>query len=198
MHTMNFDADQVNRLIKQRRSSFPKQYDAGKHVDDGIIRQLLENANWAPTHKLTEPWRFTVFTGQGLKTFASLQAAVYKNAAGANFNGEKHQKLLDTPLLCSHIISIGMKRHAEKNIPETEEIAAVACAVQNMYLTAAAYNIGCYWTTGGVTYTEAAKPFFGLGAADKLMGFFYTGVIAVPSPQATRQPIEEKVKWITN
>ena len=77
-----------------------------------------------------------------------------------------------------------------------EEIAAVACAVQNMYLTATAYNTGCYWTTGGVTFNEAAKPFFDLDAADKLMGFLYVGVIAVPSPPSKRGSIEEKVKWI--
>jgi nitroreductase len=195
---MNFDVNQVNQLIKQRRSTFPKQYDAGKHVDDGIIQQLLENANWAPTHKLSEPWRFTVFTRNGLKTFAGLQASVYKNSAGSNFKQENYQKLLTAPLLASHVISIGMKRHGEKNIPEMEEIAAVACAVQNMYLTATAYNIGCYWTTGGVTFNEAAKPFFDLEAADKLMGFFYVGVIAIPSPPGNRQPVEEKVKWISN
>ncbi len=193
---MNFDINQVNQLIKHRRSTFPKQYDPGKHVDDSIVKQLLENANWAPTHKLTEPWRFTIFTGEGLKTFAGLQASVYKNAAGSQFKEENYQKLLTSPLLASHIISIGMKRHAEKNIPEMEEIAAVACAVQNMYLTAAAYNIGCYWTTGGVTFNEAAKPFFDLETADKLMGFFYVGVIAIPSVPGVRHPIDEKVKWI--
>jgi nitroreductase len=193
---MNFDTSQLNKLIQERRSTFPKQYDPGKHVDDAIIRQLLENANWAPTHKLTEPWRFTVFTGNGLKTFAGLQASVYKNAAGAGYKEDNYQKLLATPLLASHVISIGMKRHAEKNIPEMEEIAAVACAVQNMWLTAAAYQVGCYWTTGGVTFTEAAKPFFGLDATDKLMGFFYVGVIAVPSAPGKRGAVEEKVKWI--
>ncbi|MEO5595505.1 MAG: nitroreductase [Chitinophagaceae bacterium] len=193
---MQFDINQLNKLIQERRSTFPRQYDAGKHVDDTIIHQMLENANWAPTHKLTEPWRFTVFTDKGLNTFARLQASVYKNAAGANFKEENYQKLLDTPLLASHVISIGMKRHADKNIPEFEEIAAVSCAVQNMYLTAAAYDIGCYWTTGGVTNNEAAKPFFDLDTPDKLMGFLYVGVIAVPSPQSKRQPIEEKVKWI--
>ena len=188
----------LNKLIRERRSVFPKQYDPGKHVDDAIVQQLLENANWAPTHKLTEPWRFTVFTGNGLKTFAGLQASVYKNTSGANFKEENYQKLLNTPLLASHVISIGMKRHAEKNIPEMEEIAAVACAVQNMYLTAAAYGIGCYWTTGGVTFNEAAKPFFDLDAADKLMGFLYVGVIAVPSATGTRGPVTDKTKWIKN
>src|SRR3954465_8893835 len=128
MQIMNFDTSQLNSIIKERRSTFPKQYDAGKHVDDAIIQQMLENANWAPTHKLTEPWRFTVFTGEGLKAFANLQASVYKNAAGTNFKEDNYQKLLTTPLLASHIISIGMKRHADKNIPEMEELAAVACA----------------------------------------------------------------------
>jgi len=193
---MQFDINQLNQLIRERRSTFPKQYIAGKHVDDTIIRQMLENANWAPTHKLTEPWRFTVFTGKGLRSFAGLQASVYKNAAGTGFKEENYQKLLTTPLLASHVISIGMKRHAEKNIPEFEEIAAVACAVQNMYLTAAAYGVGCYWTTGGVTSNEAAKPFFDLDLADKLLGFLYVGSIAVPSAPGIRRPIDEKVKWI--
>jgi nitroreductase len=195
-YSMNFDVNQLNKIIEERRSTFPKQYDAGKHVDDSIIEQMLANANLAPTHKLTEPWRFTIFTGDGLKTFAGLQASVYRNSAGDNFKEDNYQKLLATPLLASHIISIGMKRHADKNIPEMEEIAAVACAVQNMYLTATAYKVGCYWTTGGVTFNEAAKPFFDLDATDKLMGFLYVGVIAVSSPASKRSPIEDKVKWI--
>ncbi len=193
---MQFDINQLNELIRNRRSTFPKQYAAGKPVPDTVIEQMLENANWAPTHKLTEPWRFTVFAGQGLHTFAGLQASVYKNIAGAGFKEDNYQKLLATPLLASHIISIGMKRHADKNIPEFEEIAAVSCAVQNMYLTATAYGAGCYWTTGGVTNNEAAKPFFNLDAADKLMGFLYVGVIAVPSAPGHRGPVAEKVVWI--
>jgi nitroreductase len=193
---MQFDTEQVNRLIRQRRSTFPKQYDTGKPVADAVVWQMLENANWAPNHKLTEPWRFTVFTGQGLKTFAHMQAGVYKATAGDKFADDKYQKLLTSPLVCSHIISIGMKRHAEKNLPEMEEISAVACAVQNMYLTAAAYNVGCYWTTGGITFEDKAKTLFGLEAADKLMGFMYVGVIAVPSPDSKRGPIEEKVNWV--
>ena len=193
---MIIDIEQFNSLIQHRRSTFPKQFSTEKYVADEIVLQMLENANWAPTHKLTEPWRFTVFTGKGLKTFAGLQASVYKHAVGPAFKEEAYQKLLTNPLLASHIIAIGMKRHADKNIPEMEEMAAVACAVENMYLTATAYGIGCYWTTGGVTYTEAAKPFFDLEPEDTLMGFLYVGAIETPSPEGKRQPITEKTKWI--
>ena len=40
---------------------------------------------------------------------------------------------------------------------------------------------------------EAAKYLFGLQAEDKLLGFFYIGHIAVPSPAAKRKSIDEKV-----
>lgn len=96
----------------------------------------------------------------------------------------------------SHIIAIGMKRTNNKNIPEIEDIEAVACAVQNLYLSVTAYGLGGYWTTGGITYKEEAKNFFGLKDEDKLLGFFYIGHIATPSTGATRKPIEEKTTWI--
>lgn len=191
---MNISPEQVHELIKNRRSTFPKQYAAGKKVEDTIIEQMLVNATWAPTHKLTEPWQFTVFTGDGLKQFAAYQAAMYKEKEAANFKKDKYQKMLTNPLLASHIIAIGMKR--SDKVPEVEEIAAVSCAVQNMYLTAAAYGVGCYWTTGGVTYYDEAKTFFDLTENDKLLGFLYVGEIAVPSAPGKRTPVNEKVKWI--
>jgi nitroreductase len=184
----------INQLIRTRRSVFTQQFDPGKAIPDEIIQQLLENANWAPTHKFTEPWRFTVFTGEGLKQLAEQQAAIYKEYAGAAFKQPKYEQLKKVPLLCSHIIAIGMKRH--EGIPEMEEIAAVACAVQNMHLTATAYGIGAYWSTGGITFIEEAKPLFNLGPQDKLMGFFFLGQIKVPSTDGRRGPIGEKVTWV--
>lgn len=187
-------AAQLNEIIEKRRSTFPKQFVPGGKVADAIIDQMLINANWAPTHKHTEPWRFTVFTGEGLKRFAEYQATKYKETEAAQFKEDKFQKLLNNPLLASHIISIGLKR--SNKVPEMEEIAAVSCAVQNMYLTAEVYGVGCYWTTGGVTYYEGVNDFFGLEDNDKLLGFFYVGQIAVPSSPGKRTSIEAKVKWI--
>ena len=187
---------QFDLLIKSRRSVFPKQFIPGKHIPDEIVAQLLENANWAPNHKNTEPWRFSVFTNEGLKKFATFQADRYKKTAGEKFKEMQYEKLLATPLLCSHIISIGMKRSIEVSIPEFEEIAAVASAVQNIYLSTAVYGIGGYWTTGGVTFDEEAKEFFGLAKEDKLLGFFYLGYVETPSVAGKRRPIEDKTVWV--
>lgn len=191
---MQHDPTAFNDLARARRSVFPRQFVPGARVPDEVVLEVLENALWAPTHGLTEPWHFVVFTAQGLQTFASFQAEVYKATANDNFNESKYVKLQEQPLLASHIIALGMKR-SEGKIPEIEEIEAVACAVQNIYLSVTAYGYGGYWTTGGITYLPQAKHFFGLGPNDKLLGFFYIGQVAVPSPKGKRTSIEEKVEW---
>jgi nitroreductase len=187
----------LNDLIKNRRSVFPDQFVTGKKVDDEIIKQILINATWAPNHGQEEPWQFTVFTGDGLTTFAHYQSELYKKEAGANFKEDKYLKMQRQPLKASHIISLATKRSAKKGIPEIEDIEAVSCAVQNIYLSVTAYGLGGYWTTGGITYMEKAGAFLGLGEEDKLLGFFYIGHVAVPSPAGKRKPIEEKTRWVT-
>lgn len=194
---MSTQAEYFNHLVRNRRSVFPPQFDTTKKVPDEIVQQIIENATWAPNHGQTEPWYFKVFTGKGLKTFATLQSTLYKDEAGVSFKQDKYLKMQQQPLLASHIISIGMKRTITKNIPEIEDIEAVACAVQNIYLSAAAYGLGGYWTSGGITYLDKAKYHFGLEEQDKLLGFFYLGEVAIPSPSAKRKPLSEKVSWVT-
>lgn len=188
--------DLFNELARNRRSVFPDQFDTSRKVDDAIITEILTNATWAPNHGRTEPWQFTVFSGDGLQKLADFQSELYKSEAGDNFKEITYNKLKQQPLRASHIIAIGMKRTTGKPIPEIEDIEAVACSVQNIYLSVTAYGLGGYWTSGGVTYKESAKPFFGLGEQDKLLGFFYIGHVAIPSTAATRLPVEEKVKWV--
>jgi len=185
---MESTAEYFNTLARQRRSVFPKQFDTTRKVPDEIIEQILINATWAPNHGQQEPWFFKVFTGKGLQKFADIQSNLYKEEAGESFSQDKFIKLKEAPLTASHVISIGMKRTTVKQIPEIEDIEAVACAVQNIYLSVAAYGIGGYWTTGGITYLERAKYHFGLDQRDKLLGFFYIGQVAIPSPPAKRRP----------
>ncbi|MBO3698735.1 nitroreductase [Roseivirga sp. E12] len=194
----DFNSELVNQLLKERRSIYPAQY-TGEPVDEKVIKDMIENANWAPTHRYTEPWRFMVFSGDGLKKLADFQSNLYKEAStrAGNFDESKFQKLATKPLLSSHIIAIGMVRDPKESVPEVEEVSSVAMAVQNMYLTATGHGVGCYWGTGGVTFYEEAKPFFKLGAKDRLLGFLYVGSINKEKwPKGKRRPIDDKVEWV--
>lgn len=190
------DVQSFNELIHRRRSVFQKEY-SGERVDDAIIEAMLENANWAPTHKFTEPWRFLVYTGEGLKELARIQGQCYQEVTtkDGTFKEDRYQNLLKKPLLSSHVIVVWMKRDDAKRVPEVEELGAVFCAIQNMYLTATAYGVGCYLSTGGITYFEEAGKYFGLGQDDKLIGFLNIGVPKEIKTIGKRMPIEEKVIW---
>jgi nitroreductase len=184
-------------LLRERRSVFQQQF-SGEKIDDAIVKQILESANLAPTHKLTQPWRFIVFTGEGLVSLGKQQAEVYKKVtqADGSFKEERYQNLLTKPMLSSHIIVVCMKRDEKKSVPEIEEIGAVFCAVENIYLAAAAFGVGGYLSTGGVTYFEEAKEIFGLGKEDKLLGYFHLGIPVKTPPPVKRKPVDEFVKWV--
>lgn len=185
-----------NSIIQQRRSVKPNQFKAGEIIPDEIIQQALINATWAPTHGKTEPWYFIIYTGDGIKTLSDFQAEAYKQQSGEKFTEAKYLKLKENYLKASHVIAICMKRDPLLKIPEIEEVAAVAASVQNLSLTLHAYGYGGYWTTGGVTYYDSAKPFFGLEINDKLMGFYLAGVIAETPLAPIRKSIDLKSKWI--
>lgn len=191
------NANEFNSLIATRRSVFPEFY-TGEKVDDAIVNQMLINASWAPTHKLTQPWRFIVFTGDGIKQFAQTQAEVFKEVTqrDGSFKEEKYQKLLKKPLLSSHIIVVCMVRDPKRSVPEVEEIGAVYCAIENMYLTARAHNIGCYLSTGGITYFPEAKKVFGLEAEDRVIGFIHVGMPKEQPRAAQRVPVEQIAQWV--
>jgi nitroreductase len=194
---MSLAIDQINQIIKSRRSIYPKDY-TDENVDDAIIRQMLENANWAPTHKFTEPWRFIVYSGEGRRKLANLQAAVYKQKTekDGTYKEERYQNLLVKPFESSHVILVFMKRDEKKSVPEIEEMGAVFCAIQNMYLTATAYGVGCYLSTGGVTFFEESNVAFGLSPEDRIVGFFHIGIPKHLNHVSKRNPIEGKVTWV--
>ena len=50
-------------VLKDRRS-FNLRDLRPDPVDSTCLEQMLEAANWAPSHGRTEPWRFTVFMGE--------------------------------------------------------------------------------------------------------------------------------------
>jgi len=179
---------------------------------------MLEVANWAPTHGQTQPWRFSVFcraTGHLEKFFrlqfdssqARLSAGSFSKAAEQDlkkFVSKFPHKIKDINK-CSHVVAISMKRQAnpEKLMPEWEEIAAVASAVQNAHILACQLGVAAYWSSGGTEGPLATQPvrdLLELGDGDRCLGILYIGMADEDvwekcEARAVRGPIEEKTRW---
>lgn len=186
--------EEATALIRQRRAVFPKMYNDSP-LEESFIREVLENANWAPTHRRTEPWRFKVFHGKGLHRLGEFMAARYRDLTPAELYSEsKYKNAYETPLRAGAIIAVCMQRDPEGRIPEWEEIAAVACAVQNMWLTCTAHGVGSYWSTPSSILN--ADEWLGLGAGERCLGLFYMGNYDPVDLPAKRTPVEEKTVWV--
>ncbi|WP_339714402.1 nitroreductase [uncultured Kriegella sp.] len=179
-------------LIKNRRSVFPVQYN-NKPIAKSDIEKILEAANWAPSHKKTEPWRFKVLQGEAqakLGMFLSLKY-MENDASPKEF---KVKKLMENPKRAGAIIAVCMQRDPNESVPEWEEIAATAMAVQNMWLCCTEMGIGSYWSSPGLI--KFMNEFFDLNDGEMCLGFFYMGYSDEEITEQTRTPIENKVVWM--
>jgi len=73
-------------------------------------------------------------------------------------------------------------------------LAAVACAVQNMALTAESLKVGAYWSSPPLI--DDLGNFLNLNQNEKCIGLFYMGYHNEKPWAPNRTSIEEKVKWI--
>jgi nitroreductase len=185
----------LTSLIKERRSTFPISYTA-QEIPEDLIKIVLESANYAPTHKLTEPWRFIVYRKEGKTKFGKELARLYKeNTSEEKFLQKKYDSIEEKFSQSSCVIAINAQLHPEK-LPEWEEIAALGCAVQNMALTAEALEIGAYWSSPDTI--SQLESFLELKDNEKCFGLFYMGFHKEENRVAKRTPMTNKVRWIEN
>ena len=179
-------------LIKKRRAIFPVQYN-GKPLSKDTIKTILEAANWAPTHRRTEPWRFKVIQGESKARLGEFMAEKYQEIEDRP-KSIKIRKLRENPEKAAAVVLICMQRDPGESIPEWEEVAATAMAVQNMWLMCTELGVGCYWSSPGLI--QYMNEFIELADGEKCLGLFYMGYYDQDIPKVDRTPIEEKLVWL--
>jgi nitroreductase len=185
----------ISSIIKNRRSIKPAKMN-GKKIPDEQVKEILQLANWAPTHGRTEPWRFIVYAEDKVREFCLQHAELYKALTPAkNFEQANYDKQLHYGDLASHLIIAIMQRGNSPKIPALEEIAATAAAIQNILLGATAAGITSFWSTSGMAHHPAMKDFLKLKKEDIVMGILYFGYSDEKMEGKRQTPMTEKVSW---
>lgn len=194
---LNFE--ETLELIRARRSIKP--VDLGNApIPEDLLRRLLEAASWAPTHGLREPWRFCVFATETARAeLAEFLAAEYERVTPAPaYKEEKAHKLRTTPMQASAVLVIGCERDPKGNIPPWEDLAATACAVQNLHLAATAAGLGGYWSSPDAAVGDGGiAQFCGWPEGTGALGLFYLGWVRpdAPQPRRMRKAVESFATW---
>ena len=186
----------VIRAIETRQSIGRVKQDP---VPTELIERILESAVHAPNHRLTEPWRFHVFTGKGRGELARARAELARLLAEAEGESEEmaagrisreRKKAFRAPVIIVVICEAG-----RDEIETLENYAACACAVQNMQLTAHALGLGAMWRTGAPAYHDHMRKFFDLNEDDTIVAHLYVGYPDMGGRPRRRQPAKEKSVW---
>lgn len=182
--------------IRLRRSIKPENLKPDA-IPSAWIEKILEAANWAPSHKLTEPWRFTVFTG---KSRLDLVEAILRGLADpgqATLPPDDPRRLKLTEKFTNAPVSIAIVcAPSEKaNVLEHEELCSTAMAVQNMHLAAQSLGLAGFWSSGKKSFSPQVAEELQIEPPAKCLGFFFVGWPAVPWPEGQRRPWQDKVTW---
>jgi nitroreductase len=186
----------VIHAIETRRSIGRVKQDP---VPRDLIERILESAVHAPNHRITEPWRFHVFTGKGRGELARVRAEIARLQAEAEGEDEElaagrisreRKKAFRAPVVVAVICESG-----RDEVETLENYAACAAAVQNMLLTAHALGLGAMWRTGPVAYHDHMREFLDLEKGDKVVAHLYLGFPDMGERPRRRAPAKEKTVW---
>ena len=178
----------LNSIIRNRKSIYPNDY-TGDEISDNLIREILLNANYAPTHRMTQPWFFKVYKNESKQKLIDIVSKIDES----KISKIKLDKFIQKINKSNTVISIFLNRDKKERLPEWEEIAAVSMAVQNMWLTCYVNNIGSYWSTPGFIheYGNLIK----LDNNQSSLGFFFMGVYDHKESPKLRDDINTKIEW---
>lgn len=184
----------ASSLFRDRRSVKPPDMDPERPVGDEVLREILEDAHFAPSHGLTQPWRFHVFTGAAKEGMASALWEIYGQVVPPGEQREdKRAKLLENPRRAPVCLAVLARIVPGGPIPEWEEIAATACAVQNLMLSAHARGLATFWSSSPAACSQEFAAWLGADSADRAMGLIYLGyALRMPNAPA-RNPLAENV-----
>jgi nitroreductase len=158
-------------------------------VDESLVLEALQLSLWAPNHKLTFPWVFTLVGPAAREGLAKL--AVELKSQKEPLSDFKANIVRESVIKPAHLVSLAVKRSA-KSEQMHEDYATLACSVQIACLDLWQNGIATKWSTSGFARHAKTYSILGLYEAEvQLEGILMVG-IAEKFPPAPQRPNCEK------
>lgn len=174
-------------IIRERRAI--KDHYTNREVKESTVRKLLDDAVWAPTHGVRQPWRF-IFVSQDEKPdFANKVAATYPEPMQEN-----RENYLNEP----NAILVVIMNEPKMQKQWDENFGATACMIQNFWLLAWEKQLGVVWKTNPHIYDPNVKNILNVSDDEKIVGFVHLGYFSEVPEKKDRIPVVEKFETYQN
>jgi nitroreductase len=162
------------------------------------IERLIAAAVRAPNHKLTEPWRFTVLTGESLKRYAAVRRAHRAtrfadptDPQAAKAIEKTYREHLDTPAFVVVACTV-----SDDPIRKEEDYGATMMAIENLMIAAAADGLGTYLRTGGIMDHPDVRALAQVPEGYRIVGIVSLGWPAREEEPKRRTSAAELTTWL--
>ena len=145
-----------------------------------LLLEVLSAARFAPTHHMTEPWRFRVLGPEAL--------AALKEAAGE----KEAAKLARAPTLVVATAAL-----TGDLVQDEEDVCATAAAIQLVLLAATELGLATYWRTPQVLRTRPGREAVGIPDGERFLGLLHFGTPAREPAPRERQPVSAFVEFLS-
>ena len=130
---------ELNEAILNRRSC--RSYDQTKHLTREMMREIIHAGTWAPSGTNSQPWRFTVLSGEAKAEFIKLHRDDLESKRGSMTEQVQNIAFWScTSLEKSDVIVLVWDK--EKSLTSPQSVGA---CIQTMMLNAHGMGVGSLW-----------------------------------------------------
>ncbi|MFB9277023.1 nitroreductase family protein [Cohnella cellulosilytica] len=154
---------------------------ADRPVEREFILSILDDAVWAPNHKLREPWRFVYAEGA-----AKLRLADAVDA-------RQHPRLVETLAQAPVALVVTSPINKDERT-DSDDFGAVCCLIQNIQLLGWAQGLGMSWELADYSGCEELRALAGVRDDERIAGILGLGFFDSLPEKPPVVPLDDRLE----
>ncbi|WP_391572246.1 nitroreductase [Cohnella sp.] len=146
-----------------------------------LILSILEDAVWAPNHKLREPWRFIYADGTAKQ---KLTAAV---------DADKHPRLVETLAQAPVALIVTSPANKDERI-DNDDFGAVCCLIQNIQMLGWTHGLGMAWELADYSACTELRALAGVRDDERIAGILGLGFFDSLPEKPAVAPLNDRLE----
>ena len=170
----------LKNIIEHRRDIRGNRF-IDKEIDSNILNELLNSAIHAPSVGFSQPWEFVLIKELQKRELIYQEFKKQNEKAKEIFKDKELYKDLRLEGIKESYLNIAVlyKKPNQEVLGQTVQKKmgeySVVCAIQNLWLTARAYNIGIGWVS--ILRPKKIKEILDISKEYKLVGYLCVGYV---------------------
>ena len=197
----------LKNIILHRRDIRGNRF-INKEIDSNILNELLNSAIHAPSVGFSQPWEFVLIKEPQKRELIYQEFKKQNEKAKEIFKDKELYKDLKLEGIKESYLNIAVlyKKPNQEVLGQTVQKKmgeySVVCAIQNLWLTARAYNIGIGWVS--ILRPKKIKEILNISKEYKLVGYLCVGYVEnftdIPELEIIgwdkKRDLSEVVRWV--